>query len=81
MLGRPRNLAVGSYTLYNLNNYWKERYGYHRGSLSETAIYRIKRLQGRRLSLRNDNVQIGETYAMIEALSKLTGLSMSNLSN
>ena len=29
-----------------------------------------------KLSLGNDNAQVGETYAMIKALNKLTGLGM-----
>ncbi|GIB62438.1 putative transposase [Vibrio cholerae] len=39
-------------------------------------MYRVKQLLGGRLSLRNYNVQVGETYAMIKALNKLTGLGM-----
>ncbi|MBM5291509.1 IS5/IS1182 family transposase, partial [Vibrio parahaemolyticus] len=38
--------------------------------------YRVKQLLGRRLSLRNYKAQVGETYAMIKALNKLTGLGM-----
>ncbi|HAS8178322.1 TPA: IS5/IS1182 family transposase, partial [Vibrio vulnificus] len=45
-------------------------------SLSETAMYRVKQLLGGRLSLRNYNAQVGETYAVIKALNKLTGLGM-----
>lgn len=74
--GHPRNLAVGCQKLYGSNKYWKERYGYHKRSLSETAMYRVKQLLGGRLSLRNYNAQVGETYAMIKALNKLTGLGM-----
>ncbi|GLO62495.1 hypothetical protein MACH09_30030 [Vibrio sp. MACH09] len=37
---------------------------------------RVKQLLGRKLSLRNYNAQVGETYAMIKALNKLTGLGM-----
>ncbi|GMQ48323.1 hypothetical protein VB10N_33220 [Vibrio sp. 10N] len=37
-------------------------------------MYRVKQLLGGRLSLRNYNAQVGETYAMIKALNKLTGL-------
>ncbi len=74
--GHPRNLAVGCQKLYGSNKYWKERYGYHKRSLSETAIYRVKQLLGGQLSLRNYNAQVGETYAMIKALNKLTGLGM-----
>ncbi|HHI5550495.1 TPA: IS5 family transposase [Vibrio parahaemolyticus] len=74
--GHPRNLAVGCQKLYGSNNKWKKRYGYHKRSLSETAMFRVKQLLGGRLSLRNYNAQVGETYAMIKALNKLTGLGM-----
>lgn len=74
--GHPRNLTVGCQKLYGSNKHWKKRYGYHKRSLSETAMYRVKQLFGGRLSLRNYNAQVGETYAMIKALNKLTGLGM-----
>ncbi|MGR5069127.1 MULTISPECIES: IS5 family transposase [Vibrio] len=74
--GHPRNLAAGCQKLYGSNTHWKERYGYHKRSLSETAMYRVKQLLDGRLSLRNYNAQVGETYAMIKALNKLTGLGM-----
>ncbi|AXN06113.1 IS5/IS1182 family transposase, partial [Vibrio anguillarum] len=41
-----------------------------------TAMYRVKPPLGGQLSLRNYNAQVGETYAMIKALNKLTGLCM-----
>ncbi|ELJ8579558.1 IS5/IS1182 family transposase, partial [Vibrio cholerae] len=72
----PRNLAVGCQKLYGSNNKWKKRYGYHKRSLSETTMYRVKQLLGGRLNLRNYNAQVGETYAMIKALNKLTELGM-----
>jgi len=37
---------------------------------------RVKQLLGGRLSLRNYNAQVGETYAMIKALNKLTRSGM-----
>ncbi|AKB03472.1 IS5 family transposase [Vibrio cholerae] len=74
--GHPRNLAVGCQKLYGSNNKWKKRYGYHKRSLSETTMYRVKQLLGGRLNLRNYNAQVGETYAMIKALNKLTELGM-----
>ncbi|MCX8839837.1 IS5 family transposase [Vibrio parahaemolyticus] len=74
--GHPRNLAVGCKRLYGSNNKWQKRYGYHKRSLSETAMFRVKQLLGGRISLRNYNAQVGETYAMIKALNKLTGLGM-----
>ncbi len=39
-------------------------------------MYRVKQLLGGKLSLRSYNAQVGETYAMIKALNKLTGLGM-----
>ncbi|ANS87813.1 IS5 family transposase [Vibrio parahaemolyticus] len=74
--GHPRNLAVGCQKLYGSNKKWKRKYGYHRRSLSETSIYRVKQLLGDSLTLRNYNAQVGETYAMIKALNKLTGIGM-----
>ena len=74
--GHPRNLAVGCQKLCGSNKEWKKRYGYHKLSLSETAMYRVKQLLGGKLSLRSYNAQVGETYAMIKALNKLTGLGM-----
>lgn len=74
--GHPRNLAVGYQKLYGSNKHWKKKYGYHKRPLSETAMFRVKKLLGETLSLRNYNAQVGETYAMIKALNKLTGLGM-----
>ncbi|MEZ9156584.1 IS5/IS1182 family transposase, partial [Vibrio sp. 10N.286.52.E2] len=62
--------------IYGSNKHWKKKYGYHKRLLSETAMFRVKTLFGGRLSLRNYNAQVGETYAMIKALNKLTGLGM-----
>ncbi|ANB97511.1 hypothetical protein FORC14_1130 [Vibrio parahaemolyticus] len=39
-------------------------------------MHRVKPLLIGNLSLRNYNAQAGETYAMIKALNKLTGLGM-----
>ena len=39
-------------------------------------MYRVKQLLGGKLSLRDDNAQVGETYVMIKVLNKLTGLGM-----
>ena len=59
--GHPRILAVGCQKLYGSNKKWKKRYGYHKRSLSETAMHRVKQLLGGKLSLRNYNDQVGET--------------------
>lgn len=44
--GHPRNLAVGCQKRYGSNKKWKRKYGYHRRSLSETAMYREKQRLG-----------------------------------
>jgi hypothetical protein len=69
-------LAVGFPKLYGSNKKWKQKYGYHKRLLSETAMYRLNQLLGASLTLRNYNAQVGETYAMIKALNKLTGKGM-----
>ncbi len=68
--GHPPNLAVVCQKLYGSNKHWKKKYGYHKRSPSETAMFSVKKLLGSTLSLRNDNAQVGETYAMIKALNK-----------
>lgn len=40
----PRNLAVGCQKLDGSKKTWKKQYGYHKRSLSETAMHRVKRL-------------------------------------
>lgn len=57
--GHPRNLAVGCQKLYGSNKKWKQKYAYHRRSLFETAMYRVKQLFGASLTLRNHNAQVG----------------------
>ncbi|HDZ3696166.1 TPA: transposase, partial [Vibrio cholerae] len=74
--GHPRNLALGCQKLYGSNNKWKKRYGYHKHSLSEIVMYRLKPFLGGRLCLRNYNVQVGEANAMIKELNKLKGVGM-----
>ncbi|CAK6715224.1 IS5 family transposase (fragment) [Vibrio harveyi] len=74
--GHPRNLAIGCQKLYGSDKKWKQKYGYHKRSLSETAMYRGKKLLGASLTLRNYNAQAGETYAMIKTINKLTGIGM-----
>ncbi|CAK2534324.1 Mobile element protein [Vibrio crassostreae] len=39
-------------------------------------MLRVKKLLGGTPSLRNYNAQVGDTYTMIKALNKLTGLGM-----
>ena len=39
-------------------------------------MYRVKQWLGGKLSLKNYNAQVGETYAMIKVLNKLTRLGI-----
>ncbi len=48
--------------------------GYHRRSVAETVMFRIKTLLGGHLSLRNYDAQVGE--AMAKALNRMTLLAM-----
>lgn len=52
-----RNLAVEFQKLYDSNEHWKKKYGYHQRSLSEIAMFQMKKLLGGALSLRNYNAQ------------------------
>lgn len=54
----------------------KKMIGYHKHSLSETAMFRCKTLINSSLTLRDYNAQVGEVYAAIRAMNKLTRLGM-----
>lgn len=58
------------------NEVWKKKVGYHRRSVVETAMFRIKTLPGGHLSLRNYDAQVGEAMAMVKALNRMTLLAM-----
>ncbi len=51
--------------------------GYHRHSVVETAMFRIKTLLGGHLSQRNYGAQVGEAMAMVKALNRMMLLAMS----
>lgn len=51
--------------------------GYHRRSVAETVMFRIKTLLGGHLSLRNYGAQVGEAMAMAKTLNRMTLLAMS----
>ena len=55
---------------------WKEKIGYHRRSLAETAVFRIKTLLGNRLSTRIMAHQKTETAIWCRAVNKMTHLQM-----
>lgn len=55
---------------------WKRESGYHKRSLSETAMYRYKTLIGNQLSLRCHNAQVAEVLVGVRALNRVVGLDM-----
>lgn len=50
--------------------------GYHRRSVVETAMFRIKTLLGGHLRQRNYGAQVGEAMALVKALNRMTLLAM-----
>lgn len=71
-----RNHAVANQHLSGNNDVWKKKVGYHRRSVAETAMFRIKNLPGGHLSLRDYDAQVGEAMAMVKALNRMTLLGM-----
>ncbi|EAW1721563.1 IS5 family transposase [Salmonella enterica subsp. indica] len=71
-----RNHAVANQHLSGSNDVWKKKVGYHRRSVAETAMFRIKSLLGDHLSLRDYEAQVGEAIAMVKALNRMTLLGM-----
>lgn len=55
---------------------WKEEVGYHRRSLSETAVYRFKTVFGDRVSARTFAGQAAEVFLRGAALNRMTALGM-----
>jgi IS5 family transposase len=55
---------------------WKEESGYHRRSLAETAMFRLKTIFGERLSARVFETQAAEAFIRCAALNQMTGLGM-----
>jgi Transposase DDE domain. len=55
---------------------WKQEVGYHRRSLAENAMYRIKTIFGDRLSSRNLDAQVCEMMIKCGALNRMTQLGM-----
>jgi len=55
---------------------WKVKHNYHRRSLSETAMFRIKQIFGNRLKNRDFEHQAVEAFIRCAALNKMTQLGM-----
>ena len=55
---------------------WKKQSGYHRRSLAETAMFRLKTLFGAQLQARRFDAQVAEAYIRCAALNIMTRLGM-----
>ena len=55
---------------------WKEESGYHRRSLVETAVFRLKSIFGDKLSSRGFEAQANEVLLRCAALNRMTHLGM-----
>lgn len=55
---------------------WKEESGYHRRSLVETAVFRLKCIFGEKLSSRGFDAQANEVFLRCAALNRMTHLGM-----
>lgn len=71
-----RNHAVANQHLSGSNDAWKKKVGYHRRSVAETAMFRIKTLLGDHLRLQDYDAQVGEAMAMVKTLNRMTLLGM-----
>ena len=71
----PRNVAIQKIRQKGRKQ-WKEESGYHRRSLSETAMYRVKTIFGPQLYSRKFESQQTETLLKIKALNIMTAQGM-----
>ena len=55
---------------------WKKESGYHRRSLAETAVFRLKTIFGDKLSSREFEAQANEVFLRCAALNRMTHLGM-----
>jgi IS5 family transposase len=55
---------------------WKEESGYHRRSLAETAVFRLKNIFGDKLSSRGFDAQANEVFLRCTVLNRMTHLGM-----
>lgn len=55
---------------------WKQEVGYHRRSLAETAVFRVKMIFGERVSARGFEGQAAQVLVRCAALNRMTQLGM-----
>ena len=71
----PRT-AILEYRQHYGDKAWKVHSGYHRRSLAETAMSRLKTRFGERLSHRRFDTQTTQAYARLAAMNIMTRLGM-----
>lgn len=72
---RLRNHAV-SHVIYHGLKDWKQKQGYHRRSLAETAMFRFKQILGGAVQARTFDRQAREIGVKCLVMNKMTGLGM-----
>lgn len=55
---------------------WKREAGYHRRSLAENAMFRLKQLFGDAVALRHFDAQVSEVHARLATMNTMTYLGM-----
>jgi hypothetical protein len=73
--GHPRNTALFLVVMMGLA-LWKVAIGYHKRSIAENAMYRLKQLFGASLASRKFETQEIEVHARIAAMNTMTYLGM-----
>lgn len=73
--GHPRNTAWFLILMMGLS-WWKMVTGYHKRSLAENAMYRLKQLFGTSLASRQFKTQESEVHARLAAMNTMTYLGM-----
>ena len=66
--GHPRNRALEGIAQHGRKG-WKKIAGYHRRSLAENAMHRLKQLFGDRLASRLFETQVTEVHARVAAMN------------
>ena len=75
--GHPRNAALDKIADKG-RKVWKQESGYHRRSLAENAMYRMKQLFEDKLSSRQFDTQVTEVHVRVALLNMMTYLGMPN---
>lgn len=73
--GHPRNAVLAGIAEQGLAG-WKRSAGYHRRSIAENAMYRLKQVFGDGLASRLFETQVTEVHARIAAMNVMTYLGM-----